>query len=96
MRIVADTAILVRGHAKAAGPARELLLWIERRRARLVVSPYLLTEVQRVLNYPRLHRLFGLSASQIEQYVAQLEALAEVVDPYEGLPIAAQDPDDDP
>ncbi len=52
MRITVDTAILVRANARATGPARELVQVIKASGSRLVLSPYVLDEIQRVLRYP--------------------------------------------
>ena len=52
MRIVLDTAILVRATAKAIGPARLLLERIAAGGHELFMSPFLLEETERVLNYP--------------------------------------------
>lgn len=57
MRITADTAILVRTNVKASGPARELLDTIHHSTAVLVLSPFLLREVERVLRYPRIQAI---------------------------------------
>jgi predicted nucleic acid-binding protein len=49
MRIVLDTNILVRANAKARGPARELLLLIvDSPEHTLLLSPFLLEELERV------------------------------------------------
>jgi len=96
MRIAADTAILVRAHSKASGPSRELLTAVRKSGARLVLSPFLLAEVERVLRYPRLQALYRLTAEVIHEYVKRLESLADIVIPAEGPPIVLQDPDDDP
>ncbi len=57
MRIVLDTAILVRANAKASGPARRLLEQIALGQHELILSPFLLEETERVLNYPRIQGL---------------------------------------
>ncbi|MGA9625013.1 MAG: hypothetical protein WBL65_17660 [Bryobacteraceae bacterium] len=52
MRIVPDTNILVRANAKAKGPARELLpVIVNSPEHVLLVSPFLLMELERVLSY---------------------------------------------
>jgi predicted nucleic acid-binding protein len=55
MRIVLDTNILVRANAKAKGPARELLLLIVNSAEHtLLLSPFLLEELERVFSYERV------------------------------------------
>jgi predicted nucleic acid-binding protein len=55
MRIVLDTNILVRANAKAQGLARQLLqLIVDSPEHALLLSPFLLQEVERVLDYDRV------------------------------------------
>lgn len=96
MRIVLDTTILVRANIKACGPVRELVQAIQQTGSTLVVSPFLLDEVQRVLRYPRLQAVYGLTDSDIREHIGFLEAIAVVVEPAEGPPIVLRDPKDDP
>jgi len=96
MRITLDTAILVRTNAKARGPARELLKVIQQQGAQLVLSPFLLEEVQRVLRYPRIQAIYHLDADDILAHVQLLESLADLVIPAEGPSVVLKDPNDDP
>jgi putative PIN family toxin of toxin-antitoxin system len=96
MRITPDTAILVRTNAKAKGPARELLRVIQQTGARLVLSPFILSEVVRVLQYPRLQAIYHLSGHEISEHVQYLESIADMVAPGKGPPVVLKDPDDDP
>jgi predicted nucleic acid-binding protein len=81
MRITVDTAILVRTNAKAAGPAKELLDTIQRCGAVLVLSPFLIREVERVLKYPRIQILYNLDDEAIRQPHCYLQSFAEIVTP---------------
>ena len=96
MRITIDTAILVRANAKAKGPARELVQVIMASGSRLVISPYVLQEVQRVLDYPRLQAIYNLTSADISEHVRFLESISEIVEPAKGPPIVLRDPKDDP
>ena len=96
MRITVDTAILVRANAKATGPARELVQVIKVSGSRLVVSPYVLDEIQRVPRYPRLQAIYNLTNGDIWEHVRFLESISEIVEPAEGPPIVLKDPKDDP
>jgi putative PIN family toxin of toxin-antitoxin system len=96
MRIVLDTAILVRANAQATGPARLLLERIAVGRHQLILSPFLLDETERVLHYPRVQALYGLSPSEIRRHIDLLIAVAEIVDPVVTEPIVLKDPNDDP
>ena len=98
MRIVLDTNILVRANPKASpqGLARELLLTCVAQPYTLVVSPPILTEVQRVLAYPHVARRWPLTPEAIEQYVSLLESAGALVDLPMSVPAVVSDPDDDP
>jgi predicted nucleic acid-binding protein len=54
MRIVLDSNILVRAAWKADGLASQLLRSVLEGPHRLIVSPFILGEVARVLAYPRI------------------------------------------
>lgn len=96
MRIVLDTAILVRANAKASGPARRLLERIAVGQHHLILSPFLLEEAEKVLNYPRIQALYGLNPAEIDEHIDLLTAAAEIVDPVQGEPVVTKDPQDDP
>jgi predicted nucleic acid-binding protein len=96
MRITPDTTVLIRTNAKATGPARELLAVIRQLGYRLVLSRFLLDEVQRVLRYPRVQAIYRLDDDDILEHAHYLESLADMVSPFEGPPIVLKDPNDDP
>ena len=79
MRIVLDTAILVRATENSHGPARDLLLNIVARKQDLLLSNEMLYELARVLRYPRLRALYGLSEERIYDFIGFLREVAEIV-----------------
>ena len=64
MRVVPDTNILVRANPNTSpqGLARELLLAVLSGPHVLIVSSAILTEIARVLNYPRVQARWPLTA----------------------------------
>ena len=96
MRVVLDTAILIRANAKATGPAKELFRLIQESGTHLILSPYMLSELERVFQYPRILNLYRLSEADISAFLRTLRSYAEVVEPAEGPPIVIKDSDDDP
>jgi putative PIN family toxin of toxin-antitoxin system len=94
VRITLDSTILVRANQRVAGPARALLLELLDRGHRLVLSASVLEEVERVFHYPRLLKRFGLSETEITQFVAFLAASAEIVEIDETLTAPIRDPKD--
>lgn len=98
MRVVLDTNILARSAYSSTGPAAE---WLERIRESdhvLIISSFILSELDRVLRYPRLARFHGLSDDEIARYVTDIEAASLVLESVEHIAetVVARDPDDDP
>lgn len=99
MRIVLDTNILVRAHAKARGPARAALQLIaESPEHTVLLSPFLLQELERVLDYERLRSVTRLTDEEVAEYLRYLRAkqIAEMVFPGPAPPVVTADPEDDP
>ena len=96
MRIAPDSAILVRANKRSTGPARSLFEVIRKQGHPLIVSPFLLKEIARVLKYPRMQKAFKLSEAEIVEFIAELESFAEIYDPVVSEPVVRKDPNDDP
>lgn len=99
MRIVLDTNILVRANVRASGPARQLLQIIfASTEHTLLISPFLLGELERVFSYERVRILSKLTDEEITEYLSCLRAeeITEVVYPGPAPRVVPADPDDDP
>lgn len=99
MRIVLDTNILVRANAKAKGPARELLLLIaDSLEHVLLLSPFLLRELERVFEYDRVRTATRLTAEEVGEYLGYIRAkeVSEIVFPGPAPRVVPSDADDDP
>ncbi|HEV2446486.1 MAG TPA: putative toxin-antitoxin system toxin component, PIN family [Candidatus Sulfopaludibacter sp.] len=96
MRIVLDTNILVRAAGDEQGLAGHLLQEIISGPHILVVSPYILSEIARVLSYPRLQARWQLSEMTIAEFVNRLGEFAQIVLTTTPDRVVAADPDDDP
>lgn len=98
MRVVVDTNVLVRAHARATGSGRELLKALLAPEHVLILSSFILSEIERVLNYPRLQARWHLTQDEIHAFIAELAGVAEIVQPaLERIPdVLPNDPDDDP
>ena len=99
MRIVLDTNILVRASAKARGPARELLSFIVNSTEHiLLLSPFLLSELERVLGYGRVRTVTRLTEAEAAEYISYIRAkeVSEVVYPGPAPRVVPFDVDDDP
>ena len=97
MIITLDSGILVRATKRSGGPARRLVDIIAADPHHVIaLSPFILGEVGKVLAYPRMQALYGLSADEIHDHVRYLESIARIVEPEMGVPVVLSDPHDDP
>ena len=98
MRIVLDTNVLARAASGPPGPADELLLRCVAPPYLLCLSPYLLSELSRVLRYPRVQRIHRMNIDGIDGYVRDLQMASLLVDvePAAMDAVVASDPEDDP
>jgi predicted nucleic acid-binding protein len=80
MRIVLDTNILVRAGARTSGPARAVLDKITSGPHVLLISEFILNEITRVLNYPRLQAHWPVTMSEIEEFTSELRRRAGFVE----------------
>ena len=86
MRVVLDTNVLARAHQRAQGPARRVLLHLLSGPDVLIISPYILGELERVLAYPRLLKRSALTANDIAEYLENLASFSCLVVP-EPVPV---------
>jgi putative PIN family toxin of toxin-antitoxin system len=99
MRILLDTNILVRANVKARRPARELLQLIAGSKQHvLVLSPFLLDELERVFSYERVRAVAKLTDEEVAEYLDYLrrQDVSELVFPGPAPRVVPSDPDDDP
>jgi putative PIN family toxin of toxin-antitoxin system len=96
VRVVFDSNVLARAHQRAQGPARRALLQVASGPDILILSPYILGELQRVLTYPRLLQRSGLSPADIAEYLESLARIACLVTPQQIPENLLRDPTDEP
>jgi putative PIN family toxin of toxin-antitoxin system len=97
MRILLDTNVLARAASGPPGLANELVLAATRSEHSLLLSPFLVSELSRVLRYERLRLVHGLDEAGIDKYIADLQTVAEMVlPPGQPAAVVADDPEDDP
>lgn len=96
MRAVLDTNVLARASYRSTGPAGESLERLKEPDHVLVLSSFILDELDRILRYPRMRSLHGFDDDEIEDFVQNLADAALVV-PIAGAitGVVGTDPDDD-
>jgi putative PIN family toxin of toxin-antitoxin system len=95
VRVVFDSNVLARAHQRAQGPARRALVHVTSGSDTLILSPYILWELERILTYPRLFKRSGLSSSDIAEYLESLAQVASLVTPDEIPKKLLRDPTDE-
>lgn len=96
MRILCDTNILARAATRPGGPAQEAVRRIvESDEHVLIVTPFLLEELTRVLGYTRVTLRSTATIEEVAGFVTALERAADLVEPAVGSAIMS-DPNDDP
>lgn len=94
MRAVLDANVHISALLSAAGTPAQILRAFVEGRFELVVSPKLLSELQRALGYAKLQR--HINAEESAQYIAWLRDAAVLVeDPGGDPPARSADPEDD-
>jgi putative PIN family toxin of toxin-antitoxin system len=94
MRAVVDTNLLVSYLITHRPPIAELIdIYLARGDFVLLTCPVLLEELDRVLQYPRLHRYYD-TETRI-RFVALITALSETLDLPDEVPRICRDPNDD-
>ena len=94
MRAVLDANVHISALLSAAGTPAQILRAFVDGRFELVVSPKLLSELQRALGYAKLQR--HIDAEESAQYIAWLRDAAVLVeDPGGDPPARSADPEDD-
>jgi len=94
IRAVLDTNQYVSMAIKAGGTADRLLAAWREERFVLLLSPPLLEELVRVLRYPRLRRLIGLTATELEGLIETLLLDAELTPGRLAVHVITRDPSD--
>lgn len=79
-KIVLDTNIIVRAVASPSGLASELLRRTIADGNLLCTSNFMLAELDRVLRYPRVKKIHGLSDIELEDFVRSIQQVALIVE----------------
>jgi putative PIN family toxin of toxin-antitoxin system len=95
MRVVIDSNVLARATPGKTSAAREVLLLVTQAPHVLITAAPLLTELARILQYPRVRALHGLDDAGIQAFLQSVQAGSTVVCPTSPPPIRTKDPDDD-
>ena len=95
MRFTLDSNILVRAATSPRGLALRLLDIILGART-LVLSRFILEEVERVLLYPRIQARYRFTTVEAARFAENLADAADLVEPVIDRPVILSDPADNP
>lgn len=94
MRVVLDTNVLLSGFMYPGSvPGKVVRAWREAR-LELVLTVEQLTEIGRVLNYPKIRKILKWDRATIEGFLKQLYLRSELVDIVDIAVSVPRDPDD--
>jgi putative PIN family toxin of toxin-antitoxin system len=79
VRVVLDTNVLIRAHARSRTLARRLLHEIVGRGHRLILSNEMVAEIVKVLRYPKLQSMYGFTDAELLEYAQFLQSIADLV-----------------
>lgn len=96
LRVVLDTSVILSGLLRPDGtPGRILAAW-RGAHFRLVLSEFILAEIEDVLGWGKIGRVLGWSQEKIGRYMVELRAFCEVVEPADVAIDYPRDPEDIP
>lgn len=94
MRVVLDTNVLLSGFMyPGSAPGKVVRAWREAH-LELVLTVEQLTEIGRVLNYPKIRKILKWDRATIEGFLKQLYLRSELVDIVDIAVSVPRDPDD--
>ena len=94
MIVVLDTNVIISSLLSAKGPPAEIMRRWEAGEFDVATSSALISELERVLTYPRVRKYLKYSGEEIDTFLKNLKATAIVIEPQITLDVIADDPDD--
>jgi hypothetical protein len=94
--VVIDTNVLVSAILNPAGVPAKIFDLEQSQKIKFVVSPEILEEYRRVLSYPHVKKIHGISDDhQIVRLISRLMWHGKLVNPESTLKVISRDPTDD-
>lgn len=94
MRVVLDANVLISALITPQGAMAQVLADWRLGAFELVLSPVILTEIERVVRYPRIQEKYSLPDDKILAFISSLSDQVIMIEPQERLDVVADDPDD--
>ena len=93
MRVVLDANVVVSAVVSRRGPPHHIIAAWKAETFELLVSDAILDEVGRVLRYPHVAKLHGLTEAELVDFVALLREESRLVTPVERLGVSPDESD---
>ena len=94
MVIVLDANVIISALLSGEGCPAEIIRRWEADALEVVISPALLTELRRAVDYPRVRKYLEAPQKTVASLIKRLETVATVVEPQLSLHVVKEDPDD--
>jgi putative PIN family toxin of toxin-antitoxin system len=94
MIVVIDTNVIISSLLSLDSPPAEITKRWEADRFEVVISPPLLSELERTLHYPRVSKYFKKPQETVTALLKRLRLVATVVEPHHTLDVVTEDPAD--
>lgn len=95
LRVVLDTNIIVSGLISKRGTPADILKAWRHREFVLLLSTEIILEIERVLDYPKIAKKYGLRPAKQKQVIALFKKYAVLVEPADIKAPISSEPDDD-
>jgi len=95
MRVVLDTNVLISALFKRESTSAQILSLWRAGELELLVSPEVLSELQRVLAYPRIQKRLIYTEQEVKRFIDLLATTGTLLSPQETFNAVKDDPHDD-
>lgn len=94
IRACLDTNVLISGIITSSGAPCDILSALKKREFILITSDKILTEIKKVLNYPKIKKNYNLAPEQIKRFLAVLSKYSFKTEGELDLMVIEDDSDD--
>jgi putative PIN family toxin of toxin-antitoxin system len=94
LKIVLDINILVSALINPHGSPAQIIDYVFENKVRLFISPPIVEELERVLNYPKLMKRHGLGREELKEFISDLLSTMLLIQGEETIEVITEDPSD--
>jgi putative PIN family toxin of toxin-antitoxin system len=94
LKVVLDANLFISSVICSQGQPAKILDLVRSNKIQLIISDEILSEIKKVLFYPRIKKRHKKNAAQIEEFIESISGFAELINPKIKLTVIKDDPDD--